>query len=95
MLKAKQQLNNQKLKRHLLMRSREVVLFRAHNTIEIPGIGNLGPVMPSGTKTLIDLSMKLDEGYVFAKFSYNKVPYELAFNTAGLAYIKLAPENDK
>lgn len=73
--------------------NRKVLTATMHNQSNyIPGVGDVGRTLPSGTKTFDNLSMSVSAIGLFVKYNYKGVPMETLFPLAAVALLSLAPE---
>lgn len=70
---------------------RKVMVARFHQGVHIPGVGELGNVLPNQTKRL-DLDMRVTEAGLLVKLLGPKFKAELLVPSANIIGMQLEPE---
>lgn len=76
---------------------RKVQYARLHQSVNlyIPGVGDIGNVLPPTSKSLDNLDMRITEYGLSAKFKFQGVHKEVLVPLAGVAVMLMASEEPK
>lgn len=72
--------------------SRKVIYARTHQSVYIPGAGELGNTFPTMNKSLDNLIMIVNELGLNLEFSYKGTRVEALIPSANVSAMRLAPE---
>lgn len=72
--------------------SKKVTFVRLHEGIHMPGVGDMGTVLPVSGKTLSELDMTITELGLEVSFKYNKLQFDLLIPSANIKFMRIVRE---